>query len=271
MSMHVVINAECAVVPEKAKALQSETKALLNLLLCLNYDPAYPPLADLLRQYHQLQGEWLLLSPVHWQATHNDAMIVALGQDLQVKEQDAKFWFEHFSQYLAEEGLALYYHDAQTWLLCTDKKPTLHAKAVHHLLNLSLMPELARMDKSLYWQKLITESQMLFASRPNPTLMNGLWIWGGGTLEKQQKIKICADEHFLSLAQICSSKVDLYHPAINLKEYHLLLINKLAAISPKHQEELTKMNASWYWNNVAYTLHSCNWFARFWRKLIHAY
>ena len=59
------------------------------------------------------------------------------------------------------------------------KNHTLNAKPVHHLLNKSLMPELAQLDKTMYWQKFITESQMFFASNPNQSLVNGLWIWGG--------------------------------------------------------------------------------------------
>ena len=76
--MDVVINSECNAIPEERKPLVTR-KEMHCLIFCfvLVMMPTDPPLADLLRRYHNLDGDWLVLSPVHWQATHNDAMIVA--------------------------------------------------------------------------------------------------------------------------------------------------------------------------------------------------
>ncbi|MBI2784836.1 MAG: hypothetical protein HYX60_00410 [Legionella longbeachae] len=268
--MHVLISSECSVVPLSSKPLVSEGDALLNFLHILDYDSADPPLADLLRRYHHLEGEWLVLSPVHWEATHNDAMIVASGKELQLKEIESKSCFNLFAQYLAEEDKVLFYHNKQTWLLYHDKSQALNAKPVHHLLNLSLMPELAKLDNTMYWQKFFTESQMFFASRTNQSKINGIWLWGSAKLKDKKAIKVCADEYFLSIAQICSSNVTLYSPSVMLKEYEILLITDFFMLSEHHQEELKKKTVDWYWNNVAYTAKSSNWFTRLWRKLSYA-
>ncbi|KTD68131.1 hypothetical protein Lste_1289 [Legionella steelei] len=269
--MYVVINSECHSIPEQARQLKSEGNALLNFLLNLGYVSENPPLADLLKQYHTLDGEWLVLTPVRWEATHNDAMIVALGRDVSFGESESRAWFDLFSQYLAEEDIILYYHDAETWLLCNNKKYPLNAKPPHHLLHQSLLPELTQLDTAMHWQKFITESQMLFASRPNQTLINGLWVWGNSKLKEKEPINICVDAHFLSLAQLCSRHVSLYHEGVALKDYQILLFSELSSLSKQHQEELKKMPIHWYWNNTAYSMNTGSWYARLWRKLIHAY
>ncbi|AWN74395.1 hypothetical protein LEAN103870_02940 [Legionella anisa] len=269
--MRVVIDSECSSIPEKAKTLNSEGNVLLNFLLSLGYNPENPPAADLLKEYHNLEGGWLVLTPVHWEATHNDAMIVALGKDLQLEHHESKLWFNLFSQYLAEEGTVLYYHDAGTWLLNNHKNLSVNAKPPYRLLHQSLMPELTQLDKTMHWQKFITESQMLFASQSHQSLANGLWVWGDAKLKDKIPIKICVDEHFYSLAQICSTQVTLYSPAVMLKDYQILLLTEFSMLSEQHQEELKKMTVHWYWNNLAYSTSANSWYARLWRKLIHAY
>ena len=269
--MQVVIDSECSVVPESAKLFTSEGNALLNFLRCLDYDPSNPPFADLLRQYHNLEGEWFVLSPVHWVATHNDAMITALGKDLHIPESEVKSWFELFSRYFAEEGKILHYHNSATWLIYNDRQYLLRAKPAHLLLNQSLMPELTQLDNTMYWQKFLTECQMLFASKPNHSLMNGLWVWGNATLEDKKNIAICADESFLPWAKLCGTNISVYHPSLVLNDYQILLLTQCSTLSEQHQQELKKMQVHWYWNNIAYTQSSGGWLVHFWRKLFHVY
>lgn len=268
--MHVVINSECSLIPEGVNASITEGTALLNLLFCLHFDPQNPPLADLLKKYHRLEGDWLILSPVHWQATHNDALVTAVGKELELDESESRFWFDVFAKYLAEDGAKLYYHDAETWLLNTVQQHPLAAKPPYQLLHQSLMPELSQLDSTLFWQKFITESQMLFSSQPRQSVINGLWPWGNAKLTEQSTV-ICADESFLPFAKMCSSRVTLYSPDVKLKEGHILLINNLSILSDEHREELTKKTTHWHWNNATYVTNPTNWFLRLWRKIIHAH
>jgi hypothetical protein len=269
--MDVIINADCSVVPEQAQLLASQGKAILNFLYCLGYDAADPPVADVLRRAHDLEGDWLILSPVTWMATHNDAMIVAADKALQLDEVTSKHWFQLYSDYLAVEHIRLYYHDAETWLLHTVNKPPINAKPVHQLIHHSLMPELAQLDSTMYWQKFFTEGQMFFASHSNQSALNGVWLWGGAHLADKKSIAICADESFFSIAQICSGNVTLYNPSVELKQYSILLLSDVDILSKQHQDELKKMSVCWYWNNFAFTLKNRNWLTRLWRNLTHAH
>lgn len=222
-------------------------------------------MADLLRQAHQLEGNWIILSPIHWQATHNDAMLVACGLELGLTEEQSKHWFMKYADYLAHEHLRLHYYNAHTWLLEITNAPILSAKPVHQMLHLSLMPELAKLDSSLYWQKFITESQMFFASFPNETLLNGVWPWGGGSLTDLLPISLGTDETFFDEVQPLSSKVNLYTPSASLKDLQIILLQEASALSDAHINELNKTSTCWYWNNCAYTQSRTNWFRRLWR------
>lgn len=269
--MDVIIDTTCSNVPANTEVLTSQGSAVLNLLVRLNYDSLNPPLADLLRLSHHLEGDWFVVNPIHWEASHNDVLIVAAGSELNLEEAEARYWFDLLSAFLVSEGMTLYYHDKDTWLLCNPGKPVINAKPVYQITNHSLMPELAQLDATMYWQKLFTECQMFFASQPNTSLINGVWVWGGAQLEDKQSVPICADNHFLSLARVCSKDVTPYSSAIDLKQFQIILLNDFTNLSPQHQEEITKMSARWYWNNLAYNQSSPNWFTRIWRSLTHAH
>lgn len=262
--MRIIINANCPSIPQDFKPLVSHSNALLNLLGCFDYDLNAPPLADLLRTTHHLEGKWLVLSPVHWEATHNDAMITAYGKELDLTPEQSSHWFSLYANFLAEEGLILKYHDAEHWLLNTPNLPPLTAKPVHQLVHKSLMPELKHLDSSLFWQKFITESQMFFASLPNDTVLNGVWPWGDAQLSAKKPITICTDEAFFEIAQSLSSQVTLYNPSVLLKSFQIILINDLTSLSSAHCKELNTLSAQIYWNNCAY-IQSRSWFSRLWR------
>lgn len=269
--MNVVINSVCAAVPSDVTLLTSEGHMALNLLVCLGYDPVKPPLGDLLRKMNQLEGNWVVLSPIHWQATHNDAMIIAAGTDLQLSEQESRHWFKLLSDYLHDDNMTLHYHDEHTWLLEVTNKPHLNAPSINRVINQSLMPVLAQLDSSMYWQKFFTECQMFFASQPDATTVNGVWSWGSGTLSDNKSVSICAEEQYESLARICSNDVIPYSHSVQPGDYQILLLNEFATLSSQHQHELLQRPAKWYWNDSAYTTTRLNWFTRIWRKLTNAH
>lgn len=269
--MDIIINSECNFIPDESTPLVTQGKGILNFLVSLGYDSIDPPIADLLSRVNNLKGDWLILSPIHWQATHNDAMIVATGKELQLKEAHSKYWFQLYADYLAVENMTLYFHDHETWLLCSDNKPSLKAKPVHQIVNLSLMPELAQLDSTMYWQKFFTESQMFFATQKNDSTLNGVWLWGGAHLHDKKTIAVCADKQFMTIAQICSSNVTLYSPSVSFNQFQILLISDMDSLSKQHQEQLKNISVRWYWNNTAYIRSDLNWFTRLWRSLTHAH
>ena len=270
-NMDVVINAEITEVPAGHTPITTYGNFYHNILACLDYPKDAPPVADLLRSYYRLDGDWLIASPIHWQATHNDAMITALGSELQLSEIQSRAWFAALAEFVASDISNLYYHDPHTWLLQCDGKPQLTAKPVHTLHHQSMMPELKRLDKTLFWQRFITENQMFFSTHPLNKArtevypINGLWLWGNGKLQAcGQKQLICSDESLWQLARVLSTNVSEYQSVPSIADNSVLLFSELG----QHelcalQTRLQKNKVRWYWNNVAYLTKPRNWWSRF--------
>ncbi|WP_162262383.1 hypothetical protein [Legionella brunensis] len=245
-----------------------------NALTCLDFDPSNPPLADLLRLYHGLEGHWLVASPIHWEVTHNDAMIVATNEELALSDEESRAWFLEIAAFLQSNDIESFYHDPYTWLLKIDHKPTISSKSVYAMLHQSLMPALNTLDEKLYWQRLITELQMYLSSHPlnnnrqNKLAINGLWFWGEGEFQfLTEKQVFTDDEIFLSV----SAKTDKPFQPLTQTSSHdkdsLLLIKyphqKDIALL---QEKTQKNTVQWYWNNLAYVKHPIRWWSRLWRS-----
>lgn len=268
--MNIVIDAydESLVHGQEVQAVSGH--ALFHYLTCLGYDAQNPPLADFVRQLMGLEGDWLILSPIHWKATHNDALIVAAGHELGLSSEVFKTSFEAYSNYLKEEHGCMVYYDEALWLLRADNRPKLDAKPVFSLVNQSLMPDLSSLDTSMYWQKFFTEGQMFFANSAQPTVLNGLWAWGSGTFEGKKSIRVCADIQWMDKALMGSSSVIPYSSSVNLATIDLLLLDDINTLTEEHKAQLAKRQVHWYWNNHQYTTHKNNWYTRLWRRLRHA-
>ncbi len=247
-----------------------------HILSCLGYPLLTPPVADLLRRVHELDGDWLVASPISWQATHNDAMIVAAGDDLQLTELEGQTWFEAFAEFVSAEDLRAYYHDANTWLIQRNQHPSITTKPVQAMLHQSMMPHLEAMDNTFFWQRFMTESQMFFSGHVLNTLrtgrypINGLWIWGGGVLQAPSKHPIVVDNpQACSLATLLSSNVSVYSAEQTYPRDALVLWSDLSRLRDL-QTTLTKRTVSWYWNNHTYQIKPKHWLKRLWSSKHHA-
>ncbi|MGL6030059.1 MAG: hypothetical protein ACRC0B_02970 [Legionella sp.] len=263
--MDVVINSECIQLPKHSVALETQGCALLNYLTCLGYTHNQMPLAALLAQSRALDGDWVVLSPVFWQASHNNAVIVATGDSLELSEDESRYWFELFSKVFAVGGDRTYFYDAHTWLFSGANMPGLYARPAVQLINQPIMPELSQLGDSMYWPKMFTEGQMFFAAHADESIINGLWAWGGGDIVLSSK-RVVADESFLAIARLSAIDVIAYNPSISLQACDILLIDSIDVLSNEHKKILSK--AKCYWRNRAYV--NSSWLTRFWRSLFHA-
>lgn len=268
MTLNVIVDSDC--MQESILAnnpLRSEGDPLLNLLLCLGYNAHNPPFAALLARYYQLDGAWVIASPVHWQASHNNASIDTYGPFLAITEH----YFERFATQGVSDACLMHYHNAFTWLLSIPGIPAPAAEPVHYLPGKPLMSELSKLDTEHYWSKFLTECQMWCATQHDVAAVNGVWVWGGAPLAPQHDVAVCVDAHFLAWAQCCSSRVTLYHPELSLSDFSILMVQNLQSLSAKHQQQVHQMTTKWYWNDVTYQSARPQWFIRLWRQLTHAH
>lgn len=263
--MDVIINDVIEVVPANSKPLVTEGDALLNLLVSLDYNPASLPLAALLANYHHLDaGNWLVIEPVHWQATHNDAMIVACGRELLLTGEESRQWFDAVSHFLREDGFLFHYHNAHTWLIKANDKPSLNNTSAFSLLHKSLMPVFGQMDITSYWQKLLTELQMFLSSHPlnqqrqNALPINGVWVYGQGVFKIPETQSIITDdEQLIACYPERVVPLDFTQP---LKNNSILLLNDKNKLDfSKLPASMTRHALRWFWNNTAYSTSKKSW------------
>ncbi|MFC7782174.1 hypothetical protein [Legionella taurinensis] len=268
--MDVIINSTCEEVPSRSLPLATQGHYLTNALVALGYEAASPPLADLLRRYHSLAGDWLIASPIHWEATHNDAMIVATGDALELDDSLAKIWFAEVSQLLKEDGFELVYHSPDLWLVNPGNKAAAEFPALHTMLHRSMMPVLQTMDKSMFWQKLLTELQMFMSTHPlnsakNRAMpINGLWFWGGGTLHaNHSKPLISNDAVLLTAFPGCQP---LQEQTLPTDSVVVIGTDQAAATAQVLKATARKKRTQWYWSNVAYQCRRLPWWLRVWKR-----
>lgn len=271
--MKIIVNGMAKSTPAKNSLLATQSDCWLNLLACMGNDLRNPPLGQLLAAYHCLAGDWLIVTPIHWEVTHNDAMIIAAGSALTL--ESGQQWYQAVNTFLADEGFSLHFHDDTHWLLKMQDKPTLTSPAVHQVLHQSLMPILADMDKSLYWQRLFTELQMYLTNHPlneergELLSINGLWFYGHGKLQFPKGIKIFSDDYVLCQAFPQNIK-PLERDLIPQKNTIVLLKNDEHCQLLAAKIEESCMRAEWYWNNIAYETPKKNKILNWWRKCFHA-
>lgn len=267
--MDVIVNAIKDDVPVGSEPLHGLGDYYANILVGLGYKSDHLPLAALLALYHQQPGHWLIATPIHWEATHNDAMIVAAGQALELTENESRRWFTEVAQFLHADHFQPVFHDAQTWLFNLDNKPKITSHSIQSVLHQSIMPLLNALDKTLYWQRLITELQMYLSTHPlnkereSKLAINGVWFWGEGELTiPHQRPFATDDETLLKLGSYISPLT----PSITLQKDHILVINDVKQIEFCHlDDKMRKNKIHWYWNNMAYSMPVGHWWSRLWR------
>lgn len=257
--MHIVVNEERSLAPVGITPLIHHGNFYHHVLSCLAYPLDSPPVGDLLRRYHGLDGQWLVASPIFWQATHNDAMIVSSGDELNLSEKESRRWFVALAEFVAADNINLHYHDAHTWLLQYDARPLIFAKPVYKMHHQSMMPALKALDKTLFWQRFITENQMFFSghvlnkARIGLHPINGLWIWGGGQLRERVDTPMYCAGSLAKLASLVSINVNDLETTQRLAKNGVVLLKSLSADELLTlQTRLQKYTTHWYWNNVAY-------------------
>ncbi|HVT62707.1 MAG TPA: hypothetical protein VHD33_04380 [Legionellaceae bacterium] len=268
--MDIIIPRALEMKPTGGKILNQVEHYHHQILKCLGYPTDAPPLGELLAHLHGLVGDWLVVSPIYWQAFHNDAMLLATGEDLNVTPEEGEAWFQVFADFVATDFPALHYHDPYTWLMQVDRQPLIDAKPPHLLRHQSMMPELSRLDSSLFWQTLLTELQMLFSqhplnhSRKNHYPINGIWVWGKGHLDLKHDRCIVVDSvEAGQMAQILATRMEHLHQLNAYPDNALILLENNSNIA-EVQIKTKHQCVNWYWKNHAYQTNPTGWFRRLW-------
>ncbi len=265
--MKIIIPENIETLPERSISLPHAGDYYLNILSCLGYAPEKAPVADLLKEVHGLTGEWLVVSPIYWQATHNDVLVMAYGKQLQSYEDEGLAWYSAFQELARSWDFETFYHDEWTWLVRPKQAPEMDAKPISRLLHRSMMPELQTLDKTMCWQRQLTEAQLFFSAhvlnrqRPAHFPINGVWFWGQGLFKQGSCQIVIQNDALMTLAKTLSHHVQIALEKRRYSEDTLLLINyldddTLKMINPRRSH-------IWYWNNQTYRIKQKPWWLSF--------
>lgn len=264
--LEAIVHASLANHPQTDKPIVAH-QSYCELLKRFGYQQDYP-VADFLKRYYGLNGRWHIVSPIHWEATHNDATIRYADGLLEISDEESKRLFNEFSAFAAQDEVRLFYHDAVTWLMETPK-PIAKTKAVHELIDCSLGRALEDLEATPFWLRFLTESQMFFSSFNS--IVNGIWIWGGTSEMESRKrsnrpLVVCGDEHWLGVVSALSSRASCFN------EKQRILSNTVYFVPNAHWLKVSRLEAyfsrvtvRWYWQNGVYKTKPNNWFYRLFR------
>ena len=226
-----------------------------------------------------------LVSPVIWEASHNDAMIVSMGDCLK-KGGGAHLdeAFEGLRAYFAEDNASLNRYDDTHWLLTCDAFSDIDAPSLPAMFHQSMMKVINQLDKTHEWARRLTEIQMLFASTPTCAPINGVWVsshairattvrecdtsvrvtlpYGHGSdgssiLVDDNTLANWLKHLGLAVTHITEVSKRLSYDVIILRD-----ANQLTALP--FYKKLQQQKIQWYWNDSVYETHPSRWWTRIW-------
>ena len=263
----VIFHASKDVVPSGVMPTLRPSQGYHQLFMALGYLAREAPVADFLRHYHGLSGVWLMASPLHWEATHNDAMVRAAGAALCLTDDESRRLFLAFSDFIEANNMRLHYHDAVTWLLQAEAYPVPDVPPVHDLLDHSMRPALQALEPTAFWLRFITESQMFFSAMAST--VNGLWVWGGKAMQArpERAIIVCGDEAWLKACRGLAAHVDCFNPTRRVARGGVYFVPDPAWMNVSDLAfHLRDQHVRWHWNNMMYVSKPRSWFSRLWRR-----
>lgn len=201
------------------------------------------PLAALLALRYRLPPglHWSLVEPVECQA-HLNSVYCFGSAHLDLCHEEATHLIDTMNEHLALEGLKLYAHLPDQWLLGMKERLDMNAGPLSEALNQD-MAKTVPMKQLKDWKRLFVEFQMLLHQHPVNKLrnrirrpaINGCWFSGGGevpVLASQAAMAVIADDALaLTLGQCVNAQTSWlpqdYAEALDICEKevnHLMLV-----------------------------------------------
>ena len=155
-------------------------------------DDAEPPVAAVTRladgEEPGEDGWWLRADPVHLRADMRGVLLVD-SRVLAIETAEAHALAAAFNQTFASDGLRLDALRPDRWYLRLPDDPGLRTHPLLDAIGRDINPLLPYGPARRRWHSLLTEAQMLFHNHPinqareqrNRPMINGLWLWGGGS------------------------------------------------------------------------------------------
>jgi hypothetical protein len=150
------------------------------------------PLAPICAQAEGIaadDGYWMRLDPVHLEVGMG-GLILRPPEALQLSLTEARALISDINLHWRDADLEILAGNPTRWQLRLPETPNLRTTPLDQMDGAYLTPNLPRGADARHYLKLINEVQMLMHSHPvnlareraGRLAVNGLWLWGGGTL-----------------------------------------------------------------------------------------
>ena len=242
--LHIIVDAPHGDDSIEAKPFYSEQLWQMNLFNAMNHAQG---VAQFLAQQKGLsEGNWHLASPIHWEATHNDAMIVAEGAR-HCSSEDLTHFFQVFQGFLERDDLLVRQITPGLWLFDAKQLQVCPVPSLDAVMHRSLQEYLQMM--STEWRTWFTEIQMLFHSAfpgTNP-IINGVWPWGAGAFQLPNQLHC--------LGEFSDFNTTVWDPSQALPKSGVLLVSAEHASIIENlikQKKAKHMAITWWWTNKNY-------------------
>lgn len=140
---------------------------------------------------------WLCASPAHLVADQDKVYLAAHGESLAISGDEAAQLATEFNELFHEDGWQLYALSPSRWYLRLPQPMQLRTTPPQQALSFDIRPLLPQGEQAMALHAALAEIEMLFhgsivnsrrRERGLP-LVNGLWLWGGGLLPQQTRLR----------------------------------------------------------------------------------
>jgi len=134
-------------------------------------------------------GWWLRVDPVHMVADR-DQLYLSASDVIGLSREEADALAAELNRFYAQDGWSFHVAAPQRWYLCLPEALSLHTISTANAMGRRVGEVLPEGEDALYWQRIMTEIQMLLHASPINTErnerglldVNSLWFWGGGAM-----------------------------------------------------------------------------------------
>ena len=209
---------------------------------------------------------WFCADPIHLRADRNRLVITGRAADIEAAEANALI--TALNGHFAADGMEFCAPTPQRWYLRLARAPRLTTTPIARAVNRSMEPNLPAGDDALAWHRVINEAQMLLHAHPvnaareerGASIVNSIWLWGGGTLPAPSRARYTAVWSRDPLPRALAAAAGVAHHdlpancaawlAAATSDRHLLVLDGLtlalhAADMPAWRNELALLDAHW--------------------------
>ena len=236
--IHVIINAlQKSLSPHDSQGLWQK-----NLLRAMGQKGLG---AFLAQQMGLPSGQWMVVSPVHCQVTHNDAMIIATCQEFEWQSA-MEDYYQSFVKWMAQDGIPVHRFSNTIWLMDASHLPELNTLPLDEMNHRSLQPYLSNLPSP--WLKWWTEVQMMLHGvyGQGPYAVNAVWPWGGGVLPTFDNIWTLSENHLYREMLKIYPQVAVWQSHVKLKDQAIFLIEDTEQ-SLLSKLPLNQFVSHWWW------------------------